>query len=434
VEIPVSARQFLSLSAAFGVAAAILGSAGPAAALVAQQPPGVRTEATDSLGTVYADPHGKTLYTWAGDKPGQSKCNAERFHKIVGLAEITYYLPEYQTRPTCQEIWAPFAATAEDRAVGNWTVITREDKSRQWAYLGKALYTFVGDSSPGEVNATSLGRAGLGRKPLLTPTVLPPGIAIKTTIAGRVLRTSAGRALYTKKSEGASKISCGDSCLNPLDPLLAPALVDLEPGEWSVVDRSDGGRQWAFRGKALYIDRTDLRSGDMVAADKPGWTPVTLQAPLKPPTGFRLEMASMGPVLADASGKSLYLFGCVDEGPDRALCDIPQAPQNSYWESICGDAKTCTATWRPVVASPRAKPVGKTWSIVALDPTGARQYAAPGQADAVMAWAYKGRPIYTYVGDKAPGDTYGHRVSASYYWGFGLLGAGTDGVGGDLFD
>ena len=38
------------------------------------------------------------------------------------------------------------------------------------------------------------------------------------------------------------------------------------------------------------------------------------------------------------------------------------------------------------------------------------KYAAPGQADAMHVWAFRGRPVYTFSGDKKPGDTQGdHR-------------------------
>jgi len=32
----------------------------------------------------------------------------------------------------------------------NWTVITRDDGSKQWAYMGKPLYTWAKDSKPGD--------------------------------------------------------------------------------------------------------------------------------------------------------------------------------------------------------------------------------------------------------------------------------------------
>ena len=35
---------------------------------------------------------------------------------------------------------------------------------------------------------------------------------------------------------------------------------------------------------------------------------------------------------------------------------------------------------------------------------------APGQADAMNVWAYRGRPVYTYAGDEYPGAANGHGI------------------------
>ena len=34
---------------------------------------------------------------------------------------------------------------------GNWSVITRDDGTKQWAYKGKPLYTWAKDTKPGDV-------------------------------------------------------------------------------------------------------------------------------------------------------------------------------------------------------------------------------------------------------------------------------------------
>jgi predicted lipoprotein with Yx(FWY)xxD motif len=211
--------------------------------------------------------------------------------------------------------------------------------------------------------------------------------------------------------------------------LLAPAVAANRPrGEWSIVQRADGVRQWAFQGKPLYMYVGDVRFGDLNGMDEPGWTLATLQLPLKPPAGITLEMTAAGPVLADADGKTLYLWNCVDEAPDRGICDIPASSGISHWRSLCGPAEICAATWRPLAAPPGAEPIGSTWSVIAVDSTGAKQYAAPGEPNAVMAWAYRGRPVYTYAEDKTPGDMNGHNLRASGYWGFRRLPAGDGGT------
>jgi predicted lipoprotein with Yx(FWY)xxD motif len=70
------------------------------------------------------DSVGSPLYTYAGDTiPGQSAC----------------------TGP-CAATWLPFKADEhKPRHSHNWTVITRDDGTRQWAYRGKPLYLFSKD-------------------------------------------------------------------------------------------------------------------------------------------------------------------------------------------------------------------------------------------------------------------------------------------------
>ena len=83
-------------------------------------------------------------------------------------------------------------------------------------------------------------------------------------------------------------------------------------------------------------------------------------------------------------------------------------------------------TWRPVVASQGARPVGRTWTIITIDPTGAYQYTAPGQSRGLRVWAYRGRPIYTFSADKAPGDSYGDTVTSGFIWGYGMVRANSE--------
>jgi len=41
-------------------------------------------------------------------------------------------------------------AAAGATSSGNWTVITRDDGSKMWAYKGKPLYTWNKDTKPGD--------------------------------------------------------------------------------------------------------------------------------------------------------------------------------------------------------------------------------------------------------------------------------------------
>jgi predicted lipoprotein with Yx(FWY)xxD motif len=82
--------------------------------------------ATASNG-VLVGPNGMTLYTFDRDAGGKSMCNGP-----------------------CATNWPPLMAPAGASASGEWSVVTRDDGSRQWAYQGKPVYYWVKDTKPGD--------------------------------------------------------------------------------------------------------------------------------------------------------------------------------------------------------------------------------------------------------------------------------------------
>lgn len=76
---------------------------------------------------VLVDHRGMTLYTFAKDEQGKSKCNDE-----------------------CAKNWPPLKAESTDKGEGQWTTLIRDDQQMQWAYNGKPLYTFVMDKKAGD--------------------------------------------------------------------------------------------------------------------------------------------------------------------------------------------------------------------------------------------------------------------------------------------
>ena len=78
-------------------------------------------------GKALVDAKGMTLYTFDKDAGGKSACNGP-----------------------CATNWPPLMATADAKASGDWTVITRDDGAKQWAYKGKPLYAWSKDMKPGD--------------------------------------------------------------------------------------------------------------------------------------------------------------------------------------------------------------------------------------------------------------------------------------------
>lgn len=79
-----------------------------------------------------------------------------------------------------------------------------------------------------------------------------------------IMTNAAGMTLYTfdKDVAGAGKSVCNGPCATSWPPLLAGA-SDQSGGDWTVVTRDDGSKQWAFLGKPLYLWNKDQKPGDM---------------------------------------------------------------------------------------------------------------------------------------------------------------------------
>ena len=82
-------------------------------------------------------------------------------------------------------------------------------------------------------------------------------------LAEGVLAGGNGMTLYTfdKDIVGSGKSVCNDGCAKNWPPLMART-EDTSSGEYSVITRDDGSRQWAFRGKPLYYWIKDQKPGD----------------------------------------------------------------------------------------------------------------------------------------------------------------------------
>ena len=82
-------------------------------------------------------------------------------------------------------------------------------------------------------------------------------------VSAGVLAGPNGMTLYTfdKDAAGSGKSLCNGPCATNWPPLMAAA--DAKPsGDYTVITRDDGGRQWALKGKPLYLWVKDTKPGD----------------------------------------------------------------------------------------------------------------------------------------------------------------------------
>jgi predicted lipoprotein with Yx(FWY)xxD motif len=112
-------KKFLAAAmtvAAFAVAGAAFAQMAPA------------KTGDSAKGKVLTDAKGMTLYTFDKDAGGKSACNGP-----------------------CATNWPPLMAAADAKPATGYTILARDDGSKQWAYKGKPLYTWKNDKKPGDI-------------------------------------------------------------------------------------------------------------------------------------------------------------------------------------------------------------------------------------------------------------------------------------------
>jgi predicted lipoprotein with Yx(FWY)xxD motif len=143
---PARLRILLALPTAVAAAAALVAcssagasspssssSSSPAAAAAS-----TAKTATIAGVTVLTNSKGFTLYSFAPDTSTTSKCNG-----------------------TCAQNWPPVQGLVTAAGVtGTFGTITRSDGSVQATFDGHPLYTFVGDTAPGQAKGNGLNAAG----------------------------------------------------------------------------------------------------------------------------------------------------------------------------------------------------------------------------------------------------------------------------------
>jgi predicted lipoprotein with Yx(FWY)xxD motif len=90
------------------------------------------------------------------------------------------------------------------------------------------------------------------------------GGAVKTAdIGGKTVLTDAnGMTLYTFDKDTAGVSNCYDQCATNWPPAMADAAAAAD-GDFTIVDRTDGTKMWAYKGLPLYLWKNDAKPGDV---------------------------------------------------------------------------------------------------------------------------------------------------------------------------
>lgn len=235
------------------------------------------------------------------------------------------------------------------------------------------------------------------------PTVpYPSDVTVRLTYEGAIFANAKGMTLHWARNDAEpNKSSCTDdtslkayheptlfhymlpypyngiqrrSCIEKW-PIFEPSSDAKPVGKWTIFDRPDGKKQWAYEGKPLYISIVDREPGEVsesVGSREP------LVAPIYLPAGIQLMKTVLGVTLADKAGMTLYT-----------------SKQDVGGKPACGTA--CARTWPPVLAAAGSAATGP-WSVVRRD-------------DGQLQWAYENRPLYTYIADEGPAHVEGNGVT-----------------------
>jgi predicted lipoprotein with Yx(FWY)xxD motif len=213
-------------------------------------------------GPALVDSQGKTLYVPSGAPAAKSS-----------------------GKETAPAAFMPLPAPQLANAVGDFTAVSAPDGTRQWAYKGKALFTYAGDKAAGDANGAEADKQYQVAR--LEQYFMPKGVVVRHDPEYGVLFANAdGKTLYlrdrhrygvgghntadSKPIPALGRImgtfTCDAECAKTWPPLLASD-SDQPSGNWTIVQRMDGAKQWAYQGYPLYAYTGDSKPGDATGND-----------------------------------------------------------------------------------------------------------------------------------------------------------------------
>jgi predicted lipoprotein with Yx(FWY)xxD motif len=343
------------------------------------------------------DAEGNPLYTYNADgASGKSTCVGE-----------------------CAKEFPPYPAAANAAASGDWSLAAREGNVKQWAYQGKPLYRYSGKDPAGLPSSGGLSTTGAedpewhdpGSK-IYSPKAgwrraeyapekslaIPSGIDLQSVAVANgyaFVMPETGKVMYVMKT--APKNAALWS------PVYAPVLA-TPVGDFSIKPREDGTRQWAYKGQALFTYSEDYSPGDVYGTLAQKDVQVALAYKHFMPQGIDIEILSgRGPLITTAKGLSVYTVSRYHlQYGGRQTRDGYRYPYNDGKAvGTRGCEAECLQTWKPVSAAANAQGAG-FWEVMT-------------RSDGSKQWAYKGSALYTYAGDKKPGDVEGNNRHVIVY-------------------
>ena len=246
--------------------------------------------------------------------------------------------------------------------------------------LGALLTTLTAAAAPGHDAA--------GRGPIVT---------IGTTDLGDILIDARGRTLYLYTPDKKNTSTCYGQCAKFWPPLIATkhgakGAHGVKTKLLGTTKRKDGKLQVTYAGHPLYFFAEDAAPGDVFGQGLQNiWYAVDAAGKLvktaPPAATIQLSKTSLGDVLTDAKGMTLYLWHN-DTG----------STSNCYG--------ACAQNWPALTLQGKLR-AGPSLQSKLLGTT--------TRNDGSTQVTYNGHPLYYYVRDAKAGDTNGQGVGKVWY-------------------
>ena len=209
-----------------------------------------------------------------------------------------------------------------------------------------------------------------------------------------IMTDGKGRALYLFTKDERNKSNCVDACAQNWPPLTVKGEAKSGAGATSALigatARADGSTQVTYNGWPLYYFAKDEKPGDVKGQNVGAvWFALSMDgSPIQNAAPVNIaKNATLGTVLADASGRTLYLFAKDEKN-----------------KSTCTGG--CAQTWPPLLSKDAPK-AGEGVTAVML--------GTITRADGFTQVTYNGLPLYYFARDEKPGDVKGQNVGGNWF-------------------
>jgi predicted lipoprotein with Yx(FWY)xxD motif len=252
--------------------------------------------------------------------------------------------------------------------------------------------------TPDTAPATTAAAADTTTPPETTAAA-PQGeaLGLASTDLGNILVDAAGFALYLFVPDAQGPSVCYDDCAAAWPPLAKDVVAGdgVDAALLASVERDDGTVQATYNGWPLYYFANDPNPGDtngqglndvwyVLSETGAGIGLEELEAADSGET-VALASSSLGDILVDSAGNTIYLFVPDAQGP-----------------SVCYD--DCANAWPPLVGE-----------VTAADGIDAALLGSLERDDGSVQATYNGWPLYYFANDAAPGDTNGQGLNEVWY-------------------